>query len=465
MRFGTRSPENGLPPHFTFPPHPKEKVRKAQNPFPLGKSIMNYFCSRYELKCNECGKRFGNQPLSACPDCLYPLELAYDLEAARGIFTKENIAAGPANIWRYISLLPIPDGFQPDLPVGFTPLVRANNLGKRIGATNLYVKNDAVCFPTLSFKDRVVSVALANARKFGFDTVGCSSTGNLANAVAAQSARLGLKATILVPADLEHAKILNTQVYGARLVRIDGNYDHVNRLCTQIADEYNWGFVNVNLRPYYAEGSKTVGFEIAEQLCWRLPDNVVVPMAGGSLIRKIRKAFNELICLGLVEDKSVRFFGAQASGCSPISTAVKRGADEVIPQRPNTIARSLAIGNPADGPAASRMIRDSGGWAEDVSDVEIVSGIQELAETEGIFTETAGGVTTAVTARLYADRRISKDQVTVTCITGNGLKTTDALAGHYRQERAVRPRLADFDTYIRELDGIQEPELATAGAK
>jgi threonine synthase len=426
---------------------------------------MNYSCSRYELKCNECGKRFGNQPLSACPDCLYPLELAYDLEAARGIFTKENIAAGPASIWRYATLLPIPEGFQPDLPVGFTPLVRAKNLGKRIGANNLYVKNDAVCFPTLSFKDRVVSVALANARKFGFDTVGCSSTGNLANSVAAQAARLGLKATILVPADLEPAKILNTQVYGARLVRIDGNYDHVNRLCTQIADEYSWGFVNVNLRPYYAEGSKSVGFEIAEQLGWRLPDNVVVPMAGGSLIRKIRKAFNELIYLGLVVDKPVRFFGAQATGCSPISTAVKQGTDEVIPQRPNTIARSLAIGNPADGPAASRMIRDSGGWAEDVSDVELVSGIQELAETEGIFTETAGGVTTAVTARLYATGRISPDELTITCITGNGLKTTDALAGHYQQERAVRPRLADFDTYLRELDGLAESELATAGAK
>ena len=425
---------------------------------------MNYSCSRYELKCNECGKRFGNQPLSACPDCLYPLELAYDLDAARGLFTKENIAAGPASIWRYSALLPIPDGFQPDLPVGFTPLVRARNLGKRIGATNLYVKNDAVCFPTLSFKDRVVSVALANAQKFGFETVGCSSTGNLANSVAAQAARLGLKATIFVPADLEPAKILNTLVYGARLVRIDGNYDHVNRLCTQIADEYNWGFVNVNLRPYYAEGSKTVGYEIAEQLGWRLPDNVVVPMAGGSLIRKIRKAFNELIYLGLVEDKPVRFFGAQATGCSPISTAVKQGTDEVLPQRPNTIARSLAIGNPADGPAASRMIRDSGGWAEDVSDVEVVSGIQELAETEGIFTETAGGVTTAVTARLYAEGRITSDQITVACITGNGLKTTDALAGRYQQDRAVRPRLADFADYLRELDGTREPELATAGA-
>jgi threonine synthase len=424
---------------------------------------MNYSCTRYELKCNECGKRYGNQPLSACPDCLAPLEIAYDLDAARGVFTREAIAAGPANIWRYASLLPIPDGFQPDLPVGFTPLVKATNLGKRIGASNLYVKNDAVCFPTLSFKDRVVSVALANAQRFGFDTVGASSTGNLANSVAAQAARLGIKACILVPADLEAAKILNTQVYGARLIRIDGNYDHVNRLCTLIADEYNWGLVNVNLRPYYAEGSKTVGYEIAEQLGWRLPDNVVVPMAGGSLIRKIRKAFQELIYLGLVEDKPVRFFGAQATGCSPISQAVKQGLDYIEPQRPNTIARSLAIGNPADGPAAAKMIRDSGGWAEDVSDVEIVSGMQELAETEGIFTETAGGVTTAVTARLYAHGRISPDELTVTCITGNGLKTTDALTGHYVEERAVRARLADFDAYLRELDGTTEPELVVAG--
>jgi len=241
---------------------------------------MEYSCNLYELRCNECGKSFGNRPLSACDECFAPLEVHYDLEQIRGKFTRESVAAGPANIWRYKQLLPIPEGFQPDLPVGFTPLVRARGLGKRIGANNLYVKNDSVCFPTLSFKDRVVSVALANAQAFGFTTVGCSSTGNLANSVAAQSARLGLKACILVPADLEAAKILNTQVYGAQLVRIDGNYDHVNRLCTQIADEYNWGFVNVNLRPYYAEGSKTVGYEIAEQLGWKLPDNVVCPMAG-----------------------------------------------------------------------------------------------------------------------------------------------------------------------------------------
>lgn len=430
---------------------------------------MSASCTVYELRCGECGKSYGNQPLSACPDCLAPLEVQYDLESVRGRFTRESVAAGPANIWRYKQLLPIPDGFEPDLPVGFTPLLKAKKLGKRIGANNLFVKNDAVCFPTLSFKDRVVAVALANARAFGFTTVGCSSTGNLANSVAAQSARLGLNACILVPSDLEPAKILNTLVYGARLVRIDGNYDHVNRLCTLIADEYNWGFVNVNLRPYYAEGSKTMGYEIAEQLGWKLPDNVVVPMAGGSLVRKIRKAFKELIALGLVEPKDVRFFGAQATGCSPISHAVKQGWDHIEPQRPNTIARSLAIGNPADGPLAAKMIAETGGWAEDVSDVEVVSGIQELAETEGIFTETAGGVTTSVAAKLYAQGRIGADETTVICITGNGLKTTDALVDRYDAGIAVKPRLSEFDTYIRAIDpsliGVarEEDELVAAG--
>jgi len=418
--------------------------------------------SSYELRCRECGKRYENAPLSICDECFSPLEVFCDLDAARGSFTREAIAAGPSSMWRYQALLPVPDSYVPATPAGWTPLLKAPRLAERIGAKNLYIKNDAVCLPTLSFKDRVVAVALANAQIFGFDTVGCSSTGNLANAVAAQAARLGLKAYILVPADLEPAKILNTQVYGANLVRIDGNYDHVNRLCSQIADRYSWGFVNVNLRPYYAEGSKTVGFEIAEQLGWRLPDNVVVPMAGGSLITKIRKAFKELIALGLVEEKEVRFFGAQATGCSPIATAVKTGADHIEPQRPSTIARSLAIGNPADGVYATRCIRESGGWAEDVSDVEIVSAIQELAETEGIFTETAGGVTTAVTARLYAHGRIKPDELTVTCITGNGLKTTDALAGAYEEHAAVRPRLSDFEAYIDQL--TEEPELVLGGA-
>ncbi len=429
---------------------------------------MAYSCTAYELRCNECGRSFGNQPVSACEDCLAPLEVKYNMESIRPEFTRKGIEAGPLNIWRYSALLPIPEGFAPDLPVGFTPLVRAKNLGRRVGAQHLYLKNDAVCFPTLSFKDRVVAVALANAQAFGFETVGCSSTGNLANSVAAQAARLGLKATILVPADLEPAKIMNTLVYGARLVRIDGNYDHVNRLCTLIADEYRWGFVNVNLRPYYAEGSKTVGYEIAEQLGWRLPDNIVCPMAGGSLIRKIKKAFAELTELGLVEDKPVRFFGAQATGCSPISHAVREGLDWIEPQRPNTIARSLAIGNPADGPAAAKMIRGTAGGARDVSDEEIIAGMQMLAAEEGIFTETAGGVTTAVTEQLYRDGILSPEQVTVACITGNGLKTTDVLAGRYPEQTAVRPRLADFAAYLDRLEAPQLTEelvLAGGGAR
>ncbi len=416
----------------------------------------------YELRCKGCGKTYGLQPLSICEDCFSPLEIVYDLEYARTRFTRYAIANGPLNMWRYRALLPVRDSYVPKTPAGLTPLVEAPRLGEHIGARNLYLKNDAVCMPTLSFKDRVVAVALANAQDFGFDTVGCSSTGNLANAVAAQAARLGLKTFILVPADLEPAKILNTQVYGATLVRVDGNYDHVNRLCSQIADRYNWGFVNVNLRPYYAEGSKTVGYEIAEQLGWRLPDNIVCPMAGGSLITKIRKAFDELIALGLVDEKPVRFFGAQATGCSPIAKAVKGGTDVIEPQRPNTIARSLAIGNPADGMYAARTILATGGWAEDVSDVEIVSAIQELAETEGIFTETAGGVTTAVTARLYAHGRIQRDELTVSCITGNGLKTTDCLNGAYEQSEAIRPRLADFEIYVEE-HGATRQQLSTAG--
>jgi threonine synthase len=404
----------------------------------------------YELRCRECGKSYGIQPLYLCDECSSPLEVVFDLEYARSRFTREAISNGPLNMWRYRALLPVADSYEPQTPAGLTPLVKAPRLAAHIGARNLYIKNDAVCMPTLSFKDRVVAVALANAQAFGFTTVGCSSTGDLANAVAAGAARLGLKSFILVPSDVEPAKIINTQVYGGTLVRVQGDYDQVNRLCSQIAGRYNWGFVNVNLRPYYAEGSKTVGFEIAEQLGWRLPDNLVCPMAGGSLITKIRKAFNELIALGLVEDRPVRFFGAQATGCSPIARAVKNGTDVIEPQRPHTIARSLAIGNPADGANAARAIRASGGWAEDVSDVEVVSAIQELAETEGIFAETAGGVTTAVTARLYAHGRIQPDELTVACITGNGLKTTDVLNGAYDQSETIRANLSDFENYVEE---------------
>lgn len=408
----------------------------------------------YELTCRECRKTWGNQPISFCQKCFAPLEVAYDLGWIRQQISKDEIAKRGTTLWRYRELLPLPEQYDSalSLPVGFTPLVRASRLAEQFHSKSLYLKNDSVCFPSLSFKDRVVAVALTQARNFGFEVVSCSSTGNLANAVAAQAARQGFKACVFIPSDLEPAKILGTEVYGAKIVRIAGNYDHVNRLCSQIADKHRWGFVNVNLRPYYAEGSKTVGYEIAEQLGWRLPDNVVVPMAGGSLITKISKAFKELIELGLVEEKAVKFFGAQATGCSPISTAVKAGANEITPQKPNTIARSLAIGNPADGFYAAKAIAASGGWAEDASDPEIVDGITLLAETEGIFTETAGGVTLAAARKLYAQGRIRPDETTVLCITGNGLKTTDVLAGRYEASEPIPPRLAAFEEFLdREL--------------
>jgi len=402
----------------------------------------------YQLRCRECGKSWGNAPRSFCEECFSPLEISYDYAALKSIASKDKLAARSFNMWRYAEFLPLPDGFEFPNAVGGTPLVPSQHLAKKWGLRNLYFKNDAVCFPSLSFKDRVVATALAAARRFGFQTVGCSSTGNLANAVAAQSAQQGFDACVFIPADLEPAKILNTAVYGARIVRINGNYDHVNRLCAQIADRFQWGLVNVNLRPYYSEGSKTHGFEIAEQLGWRLPDNVVVPMAGGSLITKIAKAFRELVALRWVEEKPVKFFGAQATGCSPISSAVKRGLARFEPQKPETIARSLAIGNPADGPFAIKLIRESGGWAEDVSDREIVKSIQLLAETEGIFAETAGGVTTGVAGKLVREGRIRSDETTVVCITGNGLKTTDAIVADYPATEAIAPKLEAFEAYL-----------------
>ncbi len=421
--------------------------------------------STYQLRCRECGKTWSNQPRSFCEDCFSPLEITYDYDFLRSRLSRELFASRAPNMWRYRELLPLPAVFQPTLPVGYTPLVSAPRLGDRIGSRRLFVKNDAVCLPTLSFKDRVVAVALANARAFGFDTVACSSTGNLANSVAAQAAREGFKAWIFIPADLEPAKIVGTQVYGAEVVRINGSYDHVNRLCSQIADEHPWGFVNVNLRPYYAEGSKTVGYEIAEQLGWQLPDNVVVPMAGGSLITKIKKAFDELILLKLVDPKPVKFFGAQASGCSPISTAIKQYSNEIEPQRPKTIARSLAIGNPADGHYALKAITKSGGWAEDITDTEVVESIQLLAESEGIFTETAGGVTVGTARKLIHQDRILPDETTVICVTGNGLKTTDVLADAYEVETPIAPKLAEFEAYLAsKLASLPETFKETAAS-
>jgi len=410
----------------------------------------------YELRCRECGKSWGNAPRSFCEDCFSPLEVVYDYDSLKKSARRENLVARDFTMWRYSELLPLPEGYTGPNAVGGTPLVASRKLGREWGIKNLYFKNDAVCFPSLSFKDRVVATALAAARRFGFETVGCSSTGNLANAVAAQAAQQGFEACVFIPADLEPAKVLNTAVYGARIVRIDGNYDHVNRLCAQIADRFNWGLVNVNLRPYYSEGSKTHGYEIAEQLGWRLPDNVVVPMAGGSLITKIAKAFRELVALGWVEPRPVRFFGAQATGCSPISDAIKRNLSRFEPQKPKTIARSLAIGNPADGGYAIKQIRESGGWAEDVSDPEIVAAIKLLAETEGIFAETAGGVTAGVTKKLIDQGRIAADETTVVCITGNGLKTTDAIIGEYPLGEAIAPKMEAFEA-------LMDAQFATSG--
>src|SRR5437764_2673758 len=414
--------------------------------------------SLYQLRCRECGKTWGNVPRSFCEDCFSPLEVAYDYDALKKIARRENLSSRSFNMWRYFELLPLGEDFIPPYTTLFRSLVRSQKLARQWGLKNLYLKNDAVCFPSLSFKDRVVGTALAAARRFGFETVGCSSTGNLANAVAAQAAQHGFDACVFIPADLEPAKVLNTAVYGARIVRINGNYDHVNRLCAQIADRYRWGLVNVNLRPYYSEGSKTHGYEIAEQLGWKLPDNVVVPMAGGSLITKIAKAFKELVTLGWVNDKPVKLFGAQATGCSPISDGVKRNLARFEPQKPNTIARSLAIGNPADGPFAMKLIRDSGGWAEDVSDPAIVDASRMLAETEGIFRETAGGVTAGDTRRLSAQNRIKPEQTTVGWITGNGLKTTDAIAAEFPSSEAIAPRLEAFEAYL-------DAQLGAAAAK
>ncbi|MHB1526362.1 MAG: threonine synthase [Candidatus Dormibacteria bacterium] len=409
----------------------------------------------FQLRCPQCQRYFGNGPLTLCEDCFSPLEMSYDLSSIGRLLSRAEIESRPQNIWRYAELLPVAAEHRSGLPVGFTPLLEAPKLARRLGAQKLHLKNDSVCFPTLSFKDRVVAVALSQAKAFGFDVVGCASTGNLANSVAAQAARLGLEAWIFVPSDLEPAKLLATAVYGAHLVRVDGTYDQVNRLCAEIAEDRHWGFVNVNLRAYYAEGSKTVAYEIAEQLGWRLPDNVVVPMAGGAQITRIAKGFSELVELGLVPERPVRIFGAQAAGCSPITTAAQLGVLEIVPQRPATICHSLAIGNPADGYRALQVIAASHGFAEDATDQEIIAGIRQLAEEEGIFGETAAGVTVAAAGKLIRDGRIKGDETTVLCITGNGLKTTDALVSELVFAPPVAPKLAAFEASLE-----RQPVLA-----
>ena len=378
------------------------------------------------LVCRECGAEYALQARYACDDCFGPLEVAYDF----GSISRDDIASGPSNMWRYAPLLPVGADVAAgkNLQPGFTHLIRSDNLARELGMRALWVKDDSGN-PTHSFKDRVVAVALENAERLGFTTVACASTGNLANAVAAAAARAGLRSCVVVPHDLEDGKTVTTAVYGGTLIEIEGTYDDVNRVCSEVASDDEWGFVNVNLRPYYAEGSKTLGYEIAEQLGWRLPAQVVVPIASGSLMTKIDKAFKELISLGLVEATPYRIFGAQATGCSPVAAAWKAGLDIVKPQRPNTIAKSLAIGNPADGPYALDVAKRTGGAIEDVTDDEVVAGIRQLARTEGIFGETAGGVTVAALAKLLATGQLDPQTDTVVLNTGDGLKTLDAVTG------------------------------------
>jgi threonine synthase len=397
------------------------------------------------LKCRECERTYPLDPIAACEECWAPLEVVYDYAKLAADLRRDDLASRPATMWRYRELLPLKADPWVGHHTGFTPLVTAPRLASALGAREVYVKNDSVNHPTLSFKDRVVAVALSKAHEFGFDTVGCSSTGNLANAVAAQAAAGKFKTFIFIPSDLEPEKIVGTQVYGATLVKVQGNYDQVNRLCSEVAQKHSWGIVNVNLRSYYSEGSKTVGYEIAEQLGWRLPQNIVIPMAGGALITKVNKSFEELKKLGWVEPTSTRFFGAQATGCSPITSAAKRGTTEIDPQKPRTIARSLAIGNPADGPYAVQAILGSGGAGEDVTDEEVVDGMQLLAETEGIFTETAGGVTVAVARKLIREGQLDPAESIVLVITGNGLKTIGVLQGRFAESLAIRPKVEEFE--------------------
>ena len=401
------------------------------------------------LQCRECGQQYPVEPLTICEECFGPLEPAYDLQSIDGEVFRKQAEAGPRTLWRYESLLPGGPGIERvDLGAGFTPLRRADNLAARLGLETLWIKDDSVN-PSNSFKDRVVTIAVTMAREFGFEAVSCASTGNLANATAAHAAKAGMECYVFVPDDLERAKILSTEAYGAKVVAVKGNYDEVYRLCSEVADALPWAFVNVNMRPYYAEGSKSLGFETAEQLGWRLPDHVVVPIASGALLTKIHRAFGELIAIGAVDEKPYRVSGAQAEGCSPVARAFIDGADDVKPVKPDTIARSLAIGAPADGFYALQVSRKTGGAIGSCPEEEIVDGIRLLAETEGVFTETAGGVTIAVLKRMVDEGVIRPEEEVVAYVTGNGYKTIDALEGRIEPSFHVSP---DLDEFLAVLD-------------
>ncbi len=396
------------------------------------------------LQCRVCGQQYPVEPLTICEECFGPLEPAYDLQSVDGDVFRKQAEEGPDSLWRYGSLLPGGPGIERvDLGAGFTPLRRADGLAAALGLRRLWIKDDSVN-PSNSFKDRVVSVALTMARSFGYEVVSCASTGNLANATAAHAAKAGLACYVFVPDDLERAKILATEAYGAKVVAVKGNYDDVNRLCSEVADALPWAFVNVNMRPYYAEGSKTLGFETAEQLGWRLPDHVVVPIASGALLTKIHRAFSELIAVGAVEESTYRVSGAQPEGCCPVAQAFLDGAEEITPVRPNTIARSLAIGSPADGYFALKVARETGGHIGWCTEREILEGISLLAGTEGIFTETAGGVTIANLKRMVDEGIIGPEEETVAYVTGNGYKTIEALEGYLEPTYTVAPDLEGF---------------------
>jgi threonine synthase len=400
------------------------------------------------LKCRECAREYPIEPIYVCEFCFGPLEVDYDYKKISKSINREKIEQRKNNLWRYRELLPIDGNPQAGLNSGFTPLIKADNLAKVLGVNELYIKDDTVVHPTLSFKDRVVSVALTKAREFGFDTVACASTGNLAHSVSAHGAMIGFERFIFIPATLEASKIIASLVYEPNLIAVDGNYDEVNRLCSEVANKYRWAFVNINIRPFYAEGSKTMGFEIIEQLGWNAPDNIVVPCASGSLLTKIWKSFKEFKDVGIINELSSKVFAAQAKGCSPISTAIKQGSDIIKPVKPDTIAKSLAIGNPADGFYATRVVTETAGYAEDVTDQEIIDAMKLLAKTEGVFSETAGGVTLAATQKLIEKGKIKRDEITVICITGNGLKTQEALHGHVTSPHYIKPNLTSFEEVL-----------------
>lgn len=403
------------------------------------------------LKCRECGRPYPADAIHVCEYCFGPLEADYDYEAIRADISRAKIEAGPRSIWRYRDLLPVDGERLIDIGTGFTPLVRADNLARELGLHELYIKNDSVN-PSYSFKDRPVSIASSRAIQLGFDTLACASTGNLACSVAAHAARAGLRACVFIPADLEQGKIIGASIYEPTLIAVDGNYDDVNRLCSEVADQYGWAFVNINLRPYYSEGSKTLAFEVAEQLGWRAPDHVVAPIASGSLFTKLWKGFNELYKVGLIDGVATRMSAAQPLGCSPVYNAYVEGTEIVQPVRPETIAKSLAIGNPADGYYCLKIITESGGSCEAATDDEIVEGIKLLARTEGIFTETAGGVTIACLKKLAVAGKIRPDEVTVAYITGNGLKTQEAVVDHLVRPVRIAPTIESFEAALRERE-------------